>query len=180
MLKIIEFAHKVIKDKVSKNDICVDMTVGNGNDTLFLASICKFVYGFDIQQLAIDNTTKRLNDNNVSNYQLFLSSHEKVDELVKEKVKAFIFNLGYLPSGDKSITTNYVSTINAINNAMKILDDKGVIILVVYLGHENGKMEESKLVEYVKTIDQRQYEVLTYRFINQINNPPYVIAIERK
>ena len=65
-------------------------------------------------------------------------------------------------------------------NAMKILDDKGVIILVVYLGHENGKMEESKLVEYVKTIDQRQYEVLTYRFINQINNPPYVIAIERK
>ena len=43
MLRIIEFAHKIIKDKVSGKDICVDMTIGNGNDTLFMAKIAKFV-----------------------------------------------------------------------------------------------------------------------------------------
>ena len=47
MLRIIEFAHKIIKDRVSLNDVCVDMTIGNGNDTLFMAKISKFVYGFD-------------------------------------------------------------------------------------------------------------------------------------
>ena len=127
MLRVIEFAHKIIKDKISVNDICVDMTIGNGHDTLFLSRNCKFVYGFDIQKQAIDNTTKLLNTNNVNNYKLFLTSHENVNELVNEKVKAFIFNLGYLPSADKTITTLYTSTINAINNALKIIDEKGVM-----------------------------------------------------
>ena len=180
MLRILEFAHKTIKDRVSSNDICVDMTVGNGNDILFMAKITKFVYGFDIQQQAIDNTTKLLKQNNIDNYRLFLSSHENVDKLVNEKVKAFIFNLGYLPTGDKSITTNYESTINAINNALKILDVKGVIIIVVYVGHESGKIEDEKLNEYIKTLNQKQYDVISYRFLNQINNPPYCIVIERK
>lgn len=180
MLRILEFAHKTLKDKVSCNDICVDMTIGNGNDTLFLAKIAKFVYGFDIQQQAIENTTKLLNDNNIDNYQLFLSSHENIDKLVKEKVKAFIFNLGYLPAGDKSITTNYDSTIIAINNALKLLDVKGVIIIVVYVGHESGKIEDEKINEYIKTLNQKQYDVVSYRFLNQINNPPYCIVIERK
>ena len=180
MLRIIEFAHKIIKDKVSGKDICVDMTIGNGNDTLFMAKIAKFVYGFDIQQLAIDNTTKLLKDNNISNYQLYLSSHENVNKLINEKVKAFIFNLGYLPTGDKSITTKYDSTILAVDNALDMLDDKGVIVLVVYTGHDNGKIEEEKLLEYIKTLSQKQYDVISYKFINQINNPPYCIVIERK
>lgn len=180
MLRIIEFAHKVIKDKISKNDICVDMTIGNGNDTLFLTKNCRFVYGFDIQNQAIENTTKLLKENNISNYQLFLSSHENVNTLIKEKVKAFIFNLGYLPSGDKTITTHYESTIKAINNSLEILDEKGVIVIVVYPGHESGKIEDVKLNEYVSLLPQKLYDVVSYRFINQINNPPYVIVIERK
>ena len=180
MLRIIEFAHKVLKDKISKNDICVDMTIGNGNDTLYLAKLCKFVYGFDIQQQAIDNTNKLLNENNISNYKLFLTSHESVNTLITEKVKGFIFNLGYLPSGDKSITTNYVSTINAINNSLSLLEEKGVIVLVVYPGHESGKIEDIKLNEYLLTLPQKQYDIVSYKFINQINNPPYVIVIERK
>ena len=113
-------------------------------------------------------------------YQLFLSSHENVNTLIKEKVKAFIFNLGYLPSGDKTITTHYESTIKAINNSLEILDEKGVIVIVVYPGHESGKIEDIKLNEYVSLLPQKLYDVVSYRFINQINNPPYVIVIERK
>ena len=180
MKKALEFAHNIIKQKVDKNDICVDMTTGNGNDTLFLSSICKFVYGFDIQQIAIDNTNKLLKDNDVDNYRLFLNSHEDVNKLINEEVKAFIFNLGYLPKGDKNITTNYISTINAINNALTLLSRKGVIVIVVYSGHDTGKIEDIKLNEYLSTLNQKEYEVLCYKFINQINNPPYTIVIERK
>ena len=58
--RVIEFAHNIIAKKVNKNDICVDMTIGNGKDTLFLCNLSKFVYGFDIQQCAVDNTNDYL------------------------------------------------------------------------------------------------------------------------
>lgn len=180
MLRIIDFVHNIIKEKVNSQDICVDMTLGNGNDTLFLCGLAKHVYGFDIQKQAIEKTDLLLSLNNYKNYTLFLSSHENVDEIIKEKIKAFIFNLGYLPGGDKSITTNYQTTINAISNSLKLLDDKGVIAIVIYPGHPQGKVEDEKISEFVSFLPQKQYDVITYKFINQINNPPYALIIERK
>lgn len=63
------------------------MTVGNGNDTLFLANISKKVFGFDIQGVAIENTKKLLRENNVYNYELFNISHEKINDVLKEYEK---------------------------------------------------------------------------------------------
>ena len=180
MERVIEFAHNIISRKVNKNDICVDMTIGNGKDTLFLCNLAKFVYGFDIQQCAIENTTNYLNENCVNNYKLFLSSHENINLYINEKIKAFIYNLGYLPTGDKSIATCFDSTINSLKKSFELLDEKGVIVLVVYPGHKQGEIESLEVEKYVQTIPQKEYDVVKYQFINQINNPPYVIVIERK
>lgn len=180
MKRVIDYAHEIAKEKVNSNDVCVDMTIGNGNDTLFLCQISKFVYGFDIQIQAINNTNNLLNCNNCHNYKLILDSHEFIDKHITEKVKLFIYNLGYLPSGDKAITTLYESTINSLNKALYLLDNKGIIIMVVYPGHEQGLIESVKVLEYVKTLSQKEYDVVKYEFINQINNPPFVIVIERK
>ena len=89
------FIHKYIKPLVSKDDICVDMTLGNGNDTLFLSSLAKKVIGFDIAIEAINNSKEKLKD--VDNVILINDNHINVNSYVKEKVKLFIFNLGYLP-----------------------------------------------------------------------------------
>ena len=180
MEKIIDFAHSLLKERVSNDDYCVDMTIGNGNDTLFLASISKFVYGFDIQQLAINNTNKLLLDNNYSNYKLILSSHENIKEFIREKIKAFIFNLGYLPNGDKSITTTATTTLKALSVAFDLLDNKGIIVMVLYPGHENGKIEADELIKFTKQLNQKEFDVVTYKFINQINNPPYLLVIEKR
>ena len=59
MKKATEFAHDVLITKISTQDVFVDMTMGNGNDTLFLCKIAKFVYAFDLQQIALDNTKKK-------------------------------------------------------------------------------------------------------------------------
>ena len=177
---VIEFAHELAKEKVNINDTCVDMTIGNGNDTLLLCKLSKFVYGFDIQNQALENTSALLKENKCDNYKLILDSHEFIDNYISEKVKLFIYNLGYLPSGDKAITTLYESTINSLNKALYLLDNKGIIIMVVYPGHEQGLIESVKVLEYVKTLPQKEYDVVKYEFINQINNPPFVIVIERK
>ena len=180
MEKILDLTKRIIKENVTKDDICVDMTIGNGNDTLTLATYSLFVYGFDIQQEAIDNTNKLLKDNNITNYELILDSHENIDKYIDKKIKLFIYNLGYLPKGNKEITTKSSSTINSLIKALKMLDNKGIIIIVIYTGHDEGKNEEIAINDYVKRLDQKMYEVVLYKFINQINNPPYVIMIEKK
>lgn len=180
MERIIEFVHNKLRKKISKSDCCVDMTLGNGHDTLFLSLISKFVYGFDIQNKAIENTSKLLKENNCNNFELILSSHDMIDKYINIKIKGFIFNLGYLPSGDKSITTTYETTIKALIKCLDLLDENGIIALVIYTGHEQGKIENEKIMEFVKKLPQKKYDVVSYKFENQINNPPYALLIERK
>ena len=177
MQKIIEFAHYLLKEKITSSDICLDMTLGNGNDTLFLLKYAKFVYAFDIQKEALENSYKKLLKYN--NYKLILDSHENFDKYVKEPIKSVIFNLGYLPKGNKNITTNCETTLKTLNKALNVISTNGIIIIVVYPGHEEGMKESLKLNDFLKTLDQKKFEVLKYEFFNQINNPPYLFAIEK-
>ena len=62
------------------------------------------------------------------------------------------FNLGYLPKGNKEIVTKPETTIMAINEIFDILSIEGIIILVIYHGHEEGKVEKEALLEFYKTL----------------------------
>ena len=177
MDKIIPFSHKVLKEVVSKNDICVDMTCGNGFDTLFLAEICGKVYGFDIQKEAIESTKKKVE--RFKNVELICDSHDKVLDYVYENIKGAIYNLGYLPTGDKNVYTKADTTISSIEKLLTKLEIGGRIVVVCYPGFENGMKESIGVEEFLRGLNQKQYSVISYKFINQINNPPFVFVIER-
>lgn len=177
MDKIIPFAHKLLQEVVDSNSVTVDMTCGNGFDTLFLAEISKKVYAFDIQDAAIENTLKKVRDFN--NCEVIKDSHDNILNYIDEPVKGAIYNLGYLPTGDKSITTTSDVTISSLKKILQLLDIKGRIIVVCYPGCSSGLDESIKLGEFLSSFDQKRYSVITYRFINQINNPPFIYAIER-
>ncbi len=53
-------------------------------------------------------------------------------------------------------------------------------MLVVYHGHEGGTAEKDAVLSFVRELDQKKYAVLKYQFLNQQNNPPFVVAIEKK
>ena len=55
----------------------------------------------------------------------------------------------------------------------------GLIVLVVYHGHEGGKEEKESLMHYVQQLPQSYVHVLSYQFLNQQNNPPFIIALEK-
>ena len=95
--------------------------MGKGKDTLYLSSIANKVYSFDIQDEAINQTKKLLEKNNVTNVTLIKDSHENIKEYVKEYVTGVIFNLGYLPDGDKTVTTKTETSLKAINESLTIL-----------------------------------------------------------
>lgn len=186
--RILPFSHSLLKKAVQPGDIVVDATIGNGNDTVFLADLVGetgIVYGFDIQKQAIESTLNRLELKNMAErVQLFLAGHENIKTLVPEdnhgKITGAIFNLGYLPKGDHSIVTLPDTTIAAIEQLLDIMAIEGVIVIVVYHGHEGGQNERDALLEYVEELDQMRAHVLLYRFLNQKNNPPFIIAIEKR
>lgn len=180
---ILPYARKLIASHITTKSIVVDATCGNGNDTLFLANQVTDgkVYAFDIQENAINNAKEKTKTFNHIHY--YQTGHENAASIISKDhnyIDATIFNLGYLPKGDKKITTNPSTTIKAIESLFEITQKNGIIVLVVYPGHPEGQVESNEVMEFVKSIDQQTAHVLHYQFINQKNNPPYIIAIEKR
>ncbi|PEL12416.1 class I SAM-dependent methyltransferase [Bacillus sp. AFS017336] len=186
--RILPYARKLLQAAVKEGDITVDATVGNGHDTVFLAKIVGengHVYGFDIQDVAIQKTTEKIANENVSKQvTLVQRSHADIKDVIPVslhgRLKGAIFNLGYLPGSDKQIVTVPSSTISAIEQLIEIMAPEGIVVVVIYHGHEGGDIEKDALMNFAQNIPQDLAHVLTYRFINQANNPPFILAIEKR
>lgn len=187
MLKnALRFSHELLKQSLVEGDIVVDGTVGNGGDTILLATLVGErgkVYGFDIQSAALEKTKEKLLLTGLSSrVKLIQEGHENVSQYIpeEEQIAAAVFNLGYLPSGDKSIVTTPSTTLEAIQQLLPKLRKGGLLLIVVYWGHEGGKEEKTALLQYLPTLPQKEYDVLHYQFLNQKNAPPFLLAVEKK
>ncbi|MDQ0245963.1 16S rRNA C1402 N4-methylase RsmH [Bacillus fengqiuensis] len=186
--RILPFARTLLQKAVNEGDIAVDATIGNGHDTVLLAELVGetgHVYGFDIQPQALENTKQKLEEQQLDDrVTLFHKSHSHLREVLppiaSQRVTGAIFNLGYLPGGDKNIVTKADSTIEAIDQLLDVMAPEGIIVLVIYHGHPEGALERDHLLQYVTGLDQQKVHVLQYRFMNQQNNPPFIIAIEKR
>ena len=62
-ISLVQEAHKLVAANLTPGGIAIDATVGNGHDTVFLAEQVGSggkVYGFDIQQTALESARTRL------------------------------------------------------------------------------------------------------------------------
>ncbi|WP_053360349.1 class I SAM-dependent methyltransferase [Bacillus sp. FJAT-27251] len=186
--RILPFARTLLERSVKTGDIAVDATVGNGHDTVFLSGLVGpggQVYGFDIQEQALASCKAKLKDRELlERVSLYQKGHEHVRTTLPVsahgKVAGAIFNLGYLPGGDKSIVTVPQTTISAVDQILDMLAPEGIIVIVVYHGHPEGQVERDTLLDYASSLDQNRAHVLQYQFLNQKNNPPFIIAIEKR
>lgn len=176
IIGILDFSKMMIDQYQDINKVAIDMTLGRGNDSLYLQDKFKKVYAFDIQLEAIENAKQRLDLNKV---EIIYDNHQNVDLYVEENVKLVIYNLGFLINGDQSISTNHSSTINSLNKVISLVEKKGLVIIVVYPGHENGKKESLYLDEYIKNLNPSDFVISKYLMIN-MNNSPYIICIHKK
>ncbi|CRR03485.1 rRNA methylase [Streptococcus equi subsp. equi] len=175
----IHVSHEFLKEVLDKQSIAVDATMGNGYDTAFLASLSQRVYAFDVQQQALTKTQERLEQQGLTNAELILAGHEQVDQYVKEPIRAAIFNLGYLPNADKSLITRPETTILALAKILDRLELSGRIAIMVYYGHDGGSREKEELLDYIGQLNQRQVTAMLYQPINQMNQPPFLIMLEK-
>ena len=163
--------------------MCADFTMGNGHDTCFLSKTVGEngkVYAFDIQEAAVENTRARLEEAGLADRcTLILDSHANALEYIHEPICAGVFNLGYLPGGDKSITTLRETTLPAIEAAIDLMDKDAIINVAIYPGHEEGDLEGKMICDYLAGISR--HKVCATK-VNILNSPssPYFIVIETK
>ncbi|WP_270300306.1 class I SAM-dependent methyltransferase [Streptococcus infantarius] len=175
----LHLSHDFLAEVLDDGAVAVDATMGNGNDTAFLAQHAKKVYAFDVQEQALKSTQERLEKQAISNAQLILDGHQNLDKYVSEPIRAAIFNLGYLPSADKTVITKPDTTLVAIEKILEGLEIGGRLAIMIYYGHEGGDMEKDAVLEYVNQLDQWLFTVMLYQPLNQINQPPFLVMIEK-
>lgn len=181
---VLNISKAIMDSVIDKDDYVIDATVGNGKDTLYMAKLVGNrgkVYGFDIQKIAIERTKEKLiNEGLYRQVELINTGHEHMDMYINEKVKLIVFNLGYLPGGNKNIITKPDTTIQAIKKSLNLLIDNGILLITSYIGHIGGIEEKNAVEEFLQKLDQKEYNVLQFKFINQINNPPILYGVEKR
>lgn len=171
-----------IREQVCEGDLCIDATMGNGNDTLLLASLCGEtgkVLAFDIQENALENTRKRLEKENApKNYTLLLDSHANMAFYARpDSVSCIVFNFGYLPGGDHTLSTKGETSIAALEQGLTLLKKGGMMSLCIYSGGDSGFEERDCILSWLKKLDSRKYLVIKSEYFNRPNNPPIPVMI---
>ncbi len=179
-----KFAMSITAGYINTGDTVVDATVGNGNDTLALSRLVGEtgrVYGFDIQPFALMRASEFLMQSEApSEIELVYNGHEEMDRHISEEVAAVVFNLGYLPSGEKQITTTADTTVTALDRAIGMIKPDGIITVVMYPGHDEGKTEKEKVLEWGESLDKSIYHCACISMINQPENAPCIMLVTRK
>lgn len=180
--QITQWCARFIKEQISPGDFCIDATMGNGNDTLLLSTLCGKdgrVIAFDIQEQAVRNTKERLSKADApDNYTLLLESHTQMSSYAEENsVSCITFNLGYLPGGDHTMATKSDSSIAALTQGLSLLKKGGLISLCIYSGGDSGFEERDAVLTWLATLDPHKYLVIRSDYYNRPNHPPIPVLI---
>ena len=91
-----------------------------------------------------------------------------------------MFNLGYLPGGDKTVATGSDSTIEALTQSLELLAVNGLVCVIMYWGHPQGAAERRTVLEWAAGLDKGRYHCVHTDMINQPNCPPEILLITKK
>ena len=173
----LEMAQSYWQRKIFKNARVIDATCGNGYDSLFLAKLLflkkGLLYCFDVQKQAIENT-KALLKESLSNVHFFNKSHEDFSVFIKEPVDLIIYNLGYLPKGNKALTTKVETTLQSIQSGLCLLAKKGALSIMCYPGHSEGKKELNAILDFVVSLPIQDYLVCQHKWFNKFLAPSLI------
>lgn len=185
-----EFALYIARAYAKPGDTLIDATCGGGHDTLALAGMQPGkLYAFDIQPEAIDRTRRLLEESGYAEaladgtITLCCAGHEQMGAYLRGQIDVaslILFNLGYLPGGDKTVTTRTDTTLAAVQGALPLLKKNGLICITMYSGHAEGAKEKRALLAFAEGLDSKHWHVSYISMPNQEHDPPEILLISRK
>lgn len=188
----VQWSHLIVGPRLRPGDFVVDATAGNGHDTLFLTQKVLpkgKVFAFDLQAQAVESTRERLAQSGFvtpdqGGISLHHAGHERMTELLPQSVRgqlrAVMFNLGYLPGGDKTVITHVDTTLTALRDALEWLACDGVLTVVVYPGHDGGRAEAGAVEQWVASLSADQFEAQRIGFMNFRPTTPFCLAVRKR
>lgn len=81
-----------------------------------------------------------------------------------------MFNFGYLPSGDKALTTQADTSLQALKMSLTCLADDALVTLLCYPGHPAGRLETDAIATWLETLPNH-FLVTTHRGQSGVNSP---------
>lgn len=176
------WAEALVREKLGPGMTAIDATMGNGGDTERLCSLVGAggrVWAFDVQEAALAKTRARLERAGLlEQARLIHAGHEHMREYVMGPVDAIVFNLGWLPGGDKSITTRVDTTLCALEISLGLLKPGGLMTVCAYPGHAEGAEELKSVMRWAAALDPNRFSALRKAYLNQQNSPPELLAIQ--
>jgi hypothetical protein len=186
-MEIIKLAHRWVRDVLFDGALAIDATVGNGHDTLFLARCvgpAGTVLGFEVQEAALSIARRHAEEACLGGrIRFYLESHAGLadrwqQDFPGQTPQAVLFNLGYLPGGDKQVTTRLESTLTALEASIALLAPGGLISVVLYPGHEEGARETEAVLAWAKAL-AGPWEVTLCQPLNRSPRAPRLLVVER-
>jgi len=186
----LSLAHFHWKQLIQAGDQVIDATCGNGNDTLFLSQsvlqqqpIGK-VYALDIQKKAIEKTcallTTHLSSEQMEHVFLVHSCHSQFLKKISPKsIQLIVYNLGYLPNEDKTVTTKTNTTLQSLKEALPLIKLGGAFSVTCYPGHEEGKKEQEALLPFFSSLPNKMWSVCHHTWVNRCRAPS-LFLIQRR
>lgn len=175
--------HLLASNLIRPGDRVVDATCGNGKDTLLLAELVGtdgHLFAFDIQKTAIERTASLLAEAGFSHCtSLFATGHEHIAERVSAPLSMIIFNLGWLPGGDRTIITQPETTLAALDQSLSLLGPGGAVLITCYPGHCGGDDETSQVLSWAELLKPRDWHVWRMGQMNVSEVAPFCLLIQK-
>lgn len=187
-LSVLSMAQRWTEERVRPGAAAVDATAGNGVDTLFLSRLAGpkgSVFAFDIQDQALERTRERLAGAgpDLAPVTLIRAGHESMAERIPPafhgKIRAVMFNLGYLPGADPAVITHPATTLAALESALGLLAPGGCLTAILYPGHPGGDAEALEVEKWASSLPADRAQTALYRF-PQKPTAPYLVALEKR
>lgn len=186
--RLTDWAHLCLDEVLAPGDLAVDLTAGNGHDTLFLwqrVANGGRVLAFDLQETALQNTALRLRKvhspvyfcgqrqvpSTLAGVHLIADGHEQLANYVYQAPRAVIANLGYLPGGDRQQVTRPSTTLGALQDALRLLAKGGRLAVTAYPRHPGGFEEAAAVAGFLQSLEPGDFEVLVWRVANSPEAP---------
>jgi hypothetical protein len=188
----VQWSHQILGARLRPGDVVVDATAGNGHDTVFLARHVLpggRVFAFDVQAEAAVATRRQITNHNLQvtcadDITVHHAGHERMAELlppeVRGKLRAVMFNLGYLPGGDKTLITRVDTTLSALQQALDWLAGDGVLTVAVYPGHDGGREEADAVERWMAALPSDRFEAQRLGYVNFKPTTPFCLAVRKR
>jgi 16S rRNA C1402 N4-methylase RsmH len=166
--------------------LAVDATVGNGYDTIFLAhrvGPSGTVLGFDVQKAALAGAREMLKFvGSMGRVSLIHDSHSRLANYLPQgsHVQGAMFNLGYLPRGNREIITRPDTTIAALETLLRHLAPNGRITVLAYRGHEGGILEYEEVRKFLAELADAEWSVEEFAGNGDSPTAPRLFRIAKK